>query len=320
MQNIKNFEKFLEKKAYQAFDSWYQWLSMEKRLSEHTADSYFLDLKAFFEFLYADFGHLLSLKDLKDLSVGDFRAFLVHRSGQGIIRSSLSRNMSAIRNFFKYLHKNYDIENTAVGMVRSARPPKTLPKPLGQDEALQLLHAAYGAQKEKWQGLRDVALLTLLYGCGLRISEALNLTISDWNSNPDVLIVKGKGNKERIVPLLPLVKKAVSAYLKERAFEVSAQSPLFIGARGEQINPGVVQRQIRRLRRQLGLPESVTPHALRHSFATHLLEAGSDLRSVQELLGHASLSATQRYTEVDTHHLTAVYNKAHPRAHLKKKS
>ena len=318
MQNIKDFEQYFEKKAYQAFHAWYDWLSLERRLSSHTTDSYVLDLKPFFTYLQKQKKTTLSLKDFKNVSVSDFRKFLVERTEQGIIRSSLARNMSAIRNFFKFLHKQYDIENTAVSVVRSARPAKTLPKPLGQEETLHLLHAAYGAQKEKWQGLRDVALLTLLYGCGLRISEALNLTVGDWKASSNALVIRGKGNKDRIVPVLPLVQKAIEAYLKERAYDVSVKTPLFVGARGEQINPGVVQRQIRRLRRQLGLPESVTPHALRHSFATHLLEAGSDLRSVQELLGHASLSATQRYTEVDSVHLTSVYNKAHPRARIKK--
>ena len=317
MQNIKDFQKYLEKKAYEATNAWYEWLTLERRLSLHTAQSYLIDLKEFFVFLHNKLKHTISLKDLKILSVTDFRGFLVWRNSQGMARSSLSRNMSSLRNYFKYLHKNYDIENTAVNAVRSARPPKTLPKPLGQEQALHLLHAAYSAQKEKWQGLRDVALLTLLYGCGLRISEALNLTVGMWRKSGDALIIKGKGNKERLVPVLPIVKKAVAAYLKERAFDVSDNTPLFVGARGEQINPGVVQRQIRRLRCSLGLPETVTPHALRHSFATHLLEAGSDLRTVQELLGHASLSATQRYTEVDTVRLTKVYNQAHPRAHVK---
>lgn len=317
MQNIKDFQNYLEKKAYDATNAWYDWLTLERRLSLHTAQSYLIDLKEFFIYLQKTLKHNISLKDLKNLSVTNFRGFLVWRNSVGMARSSLSRNMSSLRNYFKFLHKNYNIENTAVKAVRSARPPKTLPKPLGQNETLNLLHAAYGAQKEKWQGLRDVALLTLLYGCGLRISEALNLTVGAWRKSGDALIIKGKGNKERIVPVLPLVKKAMSAYLKERAFEISDNSPLFVGARGEQINPGVVQRQLRKLRRSLGLPETVTPHALRHSFATHLLEAGSDLRSVQELLGHASLSATQRYTEVDTVHLTQVYNKAHPRAQIK---
>ena len=172
-------------------------------------------------------------------------------------------------------------------------------------------------QKEKWQGLRDVALLTLLYGCGLRISEALALNVTDIPKTNDVLVVTGKGNKQRMIPLLNIVKKTLEAYLKERPLK-GCEAPLFIGSRGERLNPGVVQRQIRKIRLYLGLPESVTPHALRHSFATHLLTAGSDLRSVQELLGHTSLSATQRYTEIDTVHLKAVYNQAHPRAHLKK--
>ncbi|MBP5533990.1 MAG: tyrosine recombinase XerC [Alphaproteobacteria bacterium] len=318
MQNIKDFQNYLEKKAYEATFAWYDWLTLERRLSLHTAQSYLIDLKEFFIYLKKTLKRNVSLKDLKNLSVSDFRQFLVSRNTSGLARSSLSRNMSSLRNYFRFLHKNYDIENTAVNAVRSARPPKTLPKPLGQEQTLHLLQAAYGAQKEKWQGLRDVALLTLLYGCGLRISEALVLTVGQWRKSGDALIIRGKGNKERLVPVLPLVKKAMSSYLKERAFDEADNSPLFVGARGEQINPGVVQRQIRRLRRSLGLPESVTPHALRHSFATHLLEAGSDLRSVQELLGHASLSATQRYTEVDTVRLTQVYNQAHPRAHVKK--
>ena len=318
MQNIKDFQKYLEKKAYEATFAWYDWLSLERRLSLHTAQSYLIDLKEFFIFLHDLLKRQITLKDLKNLSVSDFRKFLVWRNSRGLARSSLSRNMSALRNYFKFLHKNYDIENTAVNAVRSARPPRTLPKPLGQEQTLHLLHAAYSAQKEKWQGLRDVALLTLLYGCGLRISEALNLTVGQWRKSGDALIIKGKGNKERLVPVLPIVKKAMTSYLKEREFDLDSESPLFVGARGEQINPGVVQRQLRRLRRSLGLPESVTPHALRHSFATHLLEGGSDLRSVQELLGHASLSATQRYTEVDTVRLAKVYNQSHPRAQVKK--
>ncbi len=317
MQDIKDFQQIVEKKLYEAIEGWYEWLSMERRLSLHTAQSYLIDLKEFFTFLQSDIGHPCTLKDLKNLSVTDFRSFLVARTNQGIGRASIARNMSSLRNFFRFLQKKELVHNTAVTVVRPARPPKTLPKPLEKEDTLLLLKSAFKAQKEVWQGRRDVALLTLLYGCGLRISEALNLTIGDWRGCTDMLVIQGKGNKQRLVPVLPIVKNAMAQYLNQRPYELSAASCLFIGARGEQLNAGVVQRQIRKLRRQIGLPESVTPHALRHSFATHLLIDGADLRSVQELLGHASLSATQRYTEVDTTHLTEVYNKAHPRAKIK---
>ena len=318
MQDIKEFMQFCEKKLFNTVKDWYDWLSMERRMSVHTSQSYLIDLKEFFFFLQKDLGHAVSFKDLKGLTVSDFRSFLMEQTNQGIGRASLARHMSSLRNFFKFLKKKDILQNTAITVIRSARPKKTLPKPLEQKDALMLLDCAMKNQKEKWQGKRDVALITLLYGCGLRISEALNLTIADWRGIGDVLIVHGKGNKQRLVPVLPIVKSAISKYLSERPDDLPNNSALFIGARGEQLNPGVVQRQIRRLRRAAGLPESVTPHALRHSFATHLLINGADLRSVQELLGHSSLSATQRYTEIDTAHLTKVYNAAHPRAKIKK--
>ena len=317
MQEFKDFQQTTTPRVLSMIEAWQKWLSAERRLSALTAESYFLDLREFMDFLSSDIGHPVDVRDLTDLSVTDLRSFLVERSTQHAARSSIARNMSTVRNFYRFLSKTHDINNTAVRVVRPARPPKTLPKPLEQDEALALLGAAQKMQKEKWQGLRDAALLTLLYGCGLRISEALALNVGDIPRTNDVLVITGKGNKQRMVPLLSAVKKTIDAYLKERPVDTK-DAPLFIGSRGERLNPGVVQRQIRKLRTLLGLPATVTPHALRHSFATHLLTAGSDLRSVQELLGHASLSATQRYTEIDTVRLKAVYDHAHPRAHLKK--
>lgn len=314
MQDIKEFQHLASKEVLADITAWQTWLSAERRLSQHTAQSYLIDLKEFFIFLKDFLAHDVRQKDLSALSVGDFRSFLVSRSRQGIGRSSIARNMSTLRNFFRFLQRAKILENTAIQAVRPARPPRTLPKPLTTEDTLALLHQAKNMQKEHWQGLRDVALLTLLYGCGLRISEALGLNVREWGS--ETLVITGKGNKQRIVPVLPLVHSAVTAYLKERP-DADPDSPLFVGARGERLNPGVVQRQIRKLRRVLGLSESVTPHALRHSFATHLLAAGSDLRSVQELLGHASLSATQRYTEINVEHMKTVYEHAHPRAHAK---
>ncbi len=318
MQEFKDFQQTTASKVLEMIKAWQNWLTAERRLSEKTASSYYLDLREFMDFLSDDIGHVVDVKDLRNLSVTDLRSFLVYRSTHNAGRSSIARNMSSVRNFYRFLLKNYDIDNTAVHVVRPARPPKTLPKPLEAEDAVALLNAAKTMQKEKWQGLRDVALMTLLYGCGLRISEALDLNVGDIPKTNDVLVITGKGNKQRMVPLLGIVKKAIDAYLKERPFETT-DTPLFVGSRGERLNPGVVQRQIRKIRAYLGLPDTVTPHALRHSFATHLLTAGSDLRSVQELLGHASLSATQRYTEIDTVRLKAVYDHAHPRAHLKKK-
>ena len=317
MQDIKDFVQICEKKLLNAVEDWYNWLSMERRLSVNTSQNYLIDLKEFLLFLKKDLSHAIAIKDLKELTVTDFRSFLMAQTNAGIGRSSIARHMSSLRNFFRFLRKKELVNNTAITVIKPARPKKTLPKPLEQKDTSVLLNMAMKNQKERWQGLRDVALLTLLYGCGLRISEALNLTVGEWRKMSDVLIIRGKGNKQRLVPVLPLVKNVVSKYLSERPDDLPSDTALFIGARGEQLNPGVVQRQVRRLRRAAGLPESVTPHALRHSFATHLLTNGADLRSVQELLGHSSLSATQRYTEIDTVHLTKVYNAAHPRAKAK---
>ncbi len=316
MQEFKNFQQTVCTDVLQMIEAWQKWLRCEKRLSDNTSESYFLDLRLFMDFAQDYLGHIVQIKDLKNFSVSNFRSFLVWRAQHNMSRSSISRNVSTLRNFFRFLMKNYSIENTAIRVVRPARPPRTLPKPLNKDDVLKLLKTAQKEQKQAWQGYRDTALLMLLYGCGLRISEALSLNVGDIDSNSDVLIVMGKGNKQRIVPLLDIVKKSIFVYL-EKAQHVDLQTPLFIGARGKRLNSGVVQRQLRKIRHILGLPESVTPHALRHSFATHLLAEGSDLRSVQELLGHASLSATQRYTEIDREQLQSVYEKAHPRAHAK---
>jgi integrase/recombinase XerC len=200
-----------------------------------------------------------------------------------------------------------------LSVVRAPRLPKTLPKPLAADEAIETLSAAASLQSQPWMAARDVALFTLLYGCGLRLGEALSLTRGRAPKGSSMMIT-GKGNKQRLVPLLPAVVEAVADYLGQCPFALGANHPLFVGARGGPLNPGVVQRQMRRLRALLGLPDSTTPHALRHSFATHLLANGGDLRTIQELLGHASLATTQRYTAVDAAGLSLTYDKAHPRA------
>lgn len=300
-------------KLKNTIDAWQKNLRFERRLSLKTADSYLIDIKEFFHFLNHFFEKKIDITDLKKLKISDFRSFLAWRSEQGVSRSSIARGMSTLRNFFKYGVRNELFENEAVMAIRTGRGAKILPKPLSIDDAFKFLDAVKYLAQDSFQEKRDTALYMLLYGCGLRINEALSLNISDLPLDRDAFTLLGKGNKERLVPLLPLVKKSVKEYLKYHPL-YDNDAPLFVGARGDRLNAGVVQRNVRGIRNYLNLPESVTPHALRHSFATHLLQGGGDLRTVQELLGHASLSATQRYTEITTEQLMDVYQKSHPRA------
>lgn len=314
-EEYKPFHQSVTPRLFELIEKWQHNLTMERRLSSLTGEAYQMDMKEFMSFLSDYMEKTVDIGDLKKLTVTDFRSFLVYRAGQKASRASVSRGMSALRNFFKFLTRNDILENTAIMAVRTPRAAKILPKPLTPEDAKRFLEAAEELAREPWQGKRDKALYTLLYGCGLRIAEALSLNVGDFPLNGDAFTITGKGNKQRLVPLLPAVKSAVKAYLKVHPNPMPKE-PLFVGTREDRINPGVVQRNVRAVRRYLNLPESVTPHALRHSFATHLLQGGGDLRTVQELLGHASLSATQRYTEIDMVHLQEVYEHAHPRAHL----
>lgn len=297
----------------QALQAWRDWLRAERRASRHTRAAYERDLAAFLAFLTEHLGGAPDLKDLEALTAADVRAYLAARTNEGLSRSSLARAMSSLRGFFKWLERSERLSNPAVATVRTPRPPRNVPRPLAEDEAVEALSTVAELQDEPWLAARDLALFTLLYGCGLRLGEALSLTIGQAPRG-DTMVVTGKGDKQRLVPVLPVVRQAIDAYLALRPYAKAAGDPLFIGARGKQLNPGVVQRQMRRLRALLGLGEKATPHALRHSFATHLLSKGGDLRTIQELLGHTSLTTTQRYTEVDAARLTAVHGKAHPRA------
>lgn len=296
-----------------AVQSWRAWLADERRASPHTLDAYGRDLAAFLSFLAEHQGRLPDLAMLATLAPADFRAYLARRNGDGLERSSLARGMSSLRSFFRHLDKQGLVHNPALTAVRGPRIPRSIPKPLAVDEALEVLESAGQAQEEPWLAARDVALFTLLYGCGLRLGEALSLTRAQAPKG-SAMTVLGKGRKQRVVPLLPLVVEAVALYLDLCPWRVGPQGALFLGLRGRPLNPGTVQLQMRRLRWRLGLPDTATPHALRHSFATHLLAGGGDLRSIQELLGHASLSTTQRYTDVDAARLTQIYDDAHPRA------
>ena len=297
----------------QAAATWLDWLTHEKRASPHSIDGYGRDLAAFLAFLQAHRGEPPGLDALAALSASDFRAYLAQRFDDGLARSSAARGLSALRGFFRFLDRRGLCSNAAIATVRTPRLPKSVPKALSEDEAAQSLETIEELALKPWMGKRDLALLTLLYGCGLRLGEALGLTRAEA-PHGDALRVTGKGNKQRVVPVLPIVCEAIDDYLAHCPWRLAPDAPLFVGARGGPLNPGVVQRQMRRLRGALGLPETATPHALRHSFATHLLGSGGDLRSIQELLGHASLSTTQRYTAVDSARLIEVHRAAHPRA------
>ena len=245
----------------------------------------------------------------------DFRAYLARRASLGIERSSLARGMSVLRGFVRFLQRRGLASTAALAVLRSPKLPPGVPKPLTVEDALATVEAAGELSRQGWQTRRDTALLALIYGCGLRLSEALGLGRGEAPLG-EMLTITGKGRKQRQLPVLPAVRTAVADYLAACPHVLDADDPLFVGARGGPLNPRLVQRQMAALRGYLQLPATATPHALRHSFATHLLGGGGDLRAIQELLGHASLSTTQRYTSVETEHLLAVYDGAHPRARL----
>jgi integrase/recombinase XerC len=296
---------------------WRAWLAAERRLAPRSVAAYQQDLAAFLAFLAEHAGGPVRLADLGRLKTLDFRAWLASRHRQELARSSTARAMAAVRGFFRYLDRRHQLHNPTLAAMRTPRFRRPLPRPLSPGQARDLTDSAEAARAEPWVGKRDTALLLLLYGAGLRIGEALALDRRDFGGDPaglKGLRVLGKGSKERIVPMLPLVTAAVADYLAACPLPMTAAAPLFLGVRGGRLQPSVVQRQVRSLRATLGLPETATPHALRHSFATHLLGDGADLRAIQELLGHASLSTTQGYTAVDAVRLAQLYAKAHPRA------
>ncbi len=297
----------------EALDAWRAWLAHERRAAGHTIEGYQRDIDGFLGFVAEHRGGRVTLAVLGDLRTADFRAWLARRGAAGLKRSSTARALSAVRGFFRFLDRRGLAHNAAAAALRTPRQDRAVPKPLSVGDAARVLDQAGSFSDEPWIAKRDAAVLLLLYGCGLRIDEALSLN-RDEAPMDDRLVVRGKGNKERVVPVLPVVRAAVADYLRSCPFALEAGGPLFLGARGGRLNARIVQGLMQTLRAALGLPESATPHALRHSFATHLLGGGGDLRTIQELLGHASLSTTQRYTAVDAEGLMEVYEKAHPRA------
>jgi len=296
-----------------AFNAWREQMVHVRRLSPRTVEAYTHDVGDFLGFLQQHRGETIDLAALGDVSPSDVRGWLALRREDGLGPRGVARAVSALRTFFVFLQKQGLVENIAVRRVRPPKLPPSVPKPVSIEGAQALIDEAEIIGAEPWIAARNVAVLTLLYGAGLRISEALELN-REALPLPEALVVTGKGNKQRVVPLLSQAREAVEAYVALCPFNEGRQGPVFFGARGKRLNPRIVQGLMQNLRRALGLPESATPHALRHSFATHLLGAGGDLRAIQELLGHASLSTTQRYTSVDESHLLKVYERAHPRA------
>jgi integrase/recombinase XerC len=298
-----------------AASAWSRWLAEERRLSPHTLGAYRTDLHGFLAFLGGHLGQAPGLADIAALKQADLRAWLAERQRRGMAKSSSGRSLSAVRGFLRWLARNGHAEASALAGVKGPRAPRSLPKAIAVEELEELTGAVEASDAEPWILARDLALVLLLYGCGLRIGEALALKRREAPlPGAEALRVMGKGRKERVVPVLPAVSQAVADYLALCPYPPEPDGPLFLGARGKALSPRILQRSLQGLRLRLGLPDWTTPHALRHSFATHLLGGGGDLRTIQELLGHASLSTTQRYTAVDAARLASVYGSAHPRA------
>jgi integrase/recombinase XerC len=296
-----------------AVERWRGWLQDERRVADRTVTSYAFDLHNLFHFLTKHRGRQINLAMLGGLSLTDFRAWLAHNAANDMGASSRARAVAGVRNFFRWLDRSGQMHNAAIDLLKLPKSARRLPRPVTERQARDLVALAKDTPDESWIGLRDEALFILLYGAGLRIGEALSLTRDDLMRG-DRITVTGKGNKQRNVPVLPIIRAVAEKYLAACPYVLKSDAQVFIGARGEPLNPAIAQRSLRVLRRQLGLPDSVTPHALRHSFATHLLASGADLRSLQELLGHSSLSTTQLYTQVDVQQLSNTYRAAHPRA------
>ncbi len=288
-------------------------LSGARAASPHTLDGYRRDVARYLAFMSSHLGGPMSRAALEGIGPRDMRAWRAHHAEEGLSPRSAARALSAVKSFHRWLAEAEGVEGDAPLAARAPRAPRRLPRPVSVEAAHELIEEAERAAAEPWIGARDAALLTLLWGAGLRISEALGLPRCA-GALPETLRIRGKGGRERVVPVLPAAREAVSAYLALCPHDPGPAGPLFLGARGGRLAAGVAQRGMARARAALGLPATATPHALRHAFATHLLAAGGDLRSIQALLGHASLSTTQIYAAVDSSRLMAVYEAAHPRA------
>jgi integrase/recombinase XerC len=296
-----------------ARQDWLSALANERRLSPETVEAYERDSRQFLQFLTGHTGGPPGLSDIALLRSADLRGFLAHRRSKGAGSRTLGRGLAGVRSFLRYLERRGLANAAGATALRAPRQPKSLPKPLTAIDARRVVSIDQQLAEEPWIAARNAAVFTLLYGCGLRISEALKLKAGDLPGS-GALRISGKGGKTRLTPVLPVAQQAVAEYRRLCPWHLLPDQPLFRGARGGLLDPAVVQREMRKLRSALNLPDTATPHALRHSFATHLLGRGGDLRTIQELLGHASLSTTQVYTGVDTQRLLEIYDAAHPRA------
>ena len=304
----------LHAEAAAAVTAWLDHVSDHRSGSAHTREAYRRDVDQFATFLFRRSGHAVTLDDLGQIDARTVRSFLASRRAKGIDSRSLARTLSALRSLFRWLEAETILKNRVLLQVAAPKVRAGVPKPLTIEKATAVVTPG-GAEHLDWVVARDMAVLLLLYGSGLRISEALSLTAQTAPTRMrDVIRIQGKGGKERLVPVLPLTVTAIERYRALCPYPLDGDAPLFVGAKGGPLKARIIQLVMERLRDQLGLPATATPHALRHSFATHLLSAGADLRQIQELLGHASLSTTQVYTDVDRDRLLAVYDSAHPRA------
>jgi len=295
-----------------AVHSWLRALNSERRASKHTMRAYEGDIRQFLTYLNGHYGEAVGLKHISDAALRDFRGYLSKKAMKGNINATRARALSSLRTFFKWLDFNGILHNAELKLVSTPKLPHKVPRPMEVHRIFEMLDTFDGGD---WTHARDKALFGLLYGSGLRISEGLSLNIRDIDEATDMLRITGKGNKQREVPLLPESVKLIAAYRAVCPDVEEGTRPLFVGVQGKRLNQGMVQKRMRELRIRMGLGETATPHALRHSYATHLLGEGMNLREIQELLGHASLTTTQRYTEVNYEELLKTFQKAHPRAH-----
>lgn len=297
-------------------DALARWLDHQRALAgaaDNTQKAYQTDVLGFLSFMTQYNGDAQGLGPIAQVSIRDMRAWMAHERGRGVGARSLARSLSAVKSFYRWLAEREGFEATSVLSTRAPKFQAKLPRPLAPDAAATMIDTVAVQARDPWVAARDSAVVTLLYGCGLRISEALGLTGADVPL-PEILRITGKGGKERIVPVIDAARSAVADYVKLCPHMIGTDTPLFRGVRGGALSPRAIQKVMEQARMQLGLPATATPHAMRHSFATHLLGAGGDLRAIQELLGHASLSTTQAYTAVDAARLMEVYDKAHPKA------
>ncbi len=297
----------------QKLEEWQTYLRVERNVSKHTLRAYSYDASHFIKFLFYHLGTNPCIDDLSKITILDFRSWLSQKAIDGTSNASRARSLSGVKNLLTWFDKQGIMHNPAIKTVRSPKLAHKLPRPLHEEQAKEIIENAGELESKSWIGKRNIALFTMLYGCGLRIDEALSLNIKDFPRDGFLQVV-GKGRKERQVPVISLVETTLNDYLSECPYPNETNRAMFLGARGKRLNQGIAQLAMRQLRAVLGLSENATPHAFRHSFATHLLKEGMNLREIQELLGHSSLTSTQRYTEINTKEMLEIYKNAHPRA------